>query len=181
MVMPSEVDPRIETSLGQWISDNVHLKMYWYTNREDAKWAIEGYLEIHDYSMVGNHVWVVGSGEGHRGFIFHSADGGNLWETQLQEPDFSFSIGAPGSLFFIVHFSSETEGWVGGIDGLLYTQDGGRNWEARTVTPEQPRAEEYWFYDDGSIKEEIYNQGNTGTDVSFDGGKTWSPSFRPSS
>ena len=160
-----EVDLQIEASLGKWIEENLGLKMRWISFREaEGLWST-GYLDVQDYTKIGEHLWAVGDSEG-LGFIFYSSDGGKSWELQWREPPEVFSRTYP----FVVYFSTEKEGWMGSKDGLYYTQDGGRNWEFRDVSGEGFYIAEYWFYPNQRI-DASYAYG--GKYTSLDGGKTW--------
>lgn len=113
----TKIDPQIEANLERWINENLGLKMRWISFREgEGVWST-GYLDIEDHIRIEKHLWAVGD-EGGYGFIFHSPDSGKSWELQWNE-----SRNEPhkfaGSHPFIVHFSNETEGWVGSKDGLL--------------------------------------------------------------
>jgi len=154
---------QIEPGLGLWINEKLGFKTSWGWNDRPAGFS-DGYVYFEDYTNVGGHYWVVGDGDSGSTFIFHSPDGGVSWELKLREPRYSYFDP------FAIYFLSELEGWVGGKDGLLYTQDGGKTWEARSVQGQGSYIGHYWFYSDGYIYAGFVNGGTYG---SADGGKTW--------
>ncbi len=162
----NEIDPQIEANLGKWIDENLGIKMRWISFREGEWLYSRGYLDIQDYIAIEKHLWVVGDGHMGIGFIFHSPDSGKSWELQWNEPYKPLGASYP----FIVYFSNETEGWVGSKSNLLYTQDGGRNWEGRPIDGEGFYICKYWFYNNHRIVVD-YAYGNEYE--SFNGGKTW--------
>jgi hypothetical protein len=170
---PKEIDSRIETSLGKWITEKFGLKMRWISFREHRWLLSDGYLNIEDYTIIGENVWAVGSGSMGVGYIFYSSDNGISWELQRNEYDRRYGS---GTYPFVIYFLSRTEGWVGSKDGLFCTKDGGRNWQFSA----DPREEimyglgdyksEYWFYNNYRIVAKIA-WGNK--HESLDGGKSW--------
>ncbi|MGB2270241.1 MAG: YCF48-related protein, partial [Cycloclasticus pugetii] len=66
--------------------------------------------------------WAVG----HRGSIFHTADGGLTWETQLQDK---------GNYLRDIAFADKNNGWaVGHGSTIWHTADGGKIWTKQTLT-----------------------------------------------
>ncbi|RDV25969.1 hypothetical protein DXV75_07730 [Alteromonas aestuariivivens] len=85
-------------------------------------------------AAVGDRVWAVG----HDATILHSADRGQSWQTQMQEPD----LERP---FLDIVFWDQAHGIAIGAYGLFYrTLDGGVNWRAeRHATLLDPMDQEY--------------------------------------
>ena len=170
----TDIDSRIETNLGKWITERFNLKMRWISFREWEGVLSTGYLDIQDYAINGENVWAVGN-ESSKGYIFHSSDNGTSWEFQFRETR-SYPSRSIGDYPFVVYFLNETEGWVGSKDGLFYTQDGGRNWRFSV----DPREEimyglgdyksTYWFYNNYRIVAKIAWGDKH---ESLDGGKSW--------
>ncbi|MCK4473752.1 hypothetical protein KAU40_00595 [Candidatus Parcubacteria bacterium] len=142
-----KVDSQIEVSLGTWIDKNLGLKMRWISCRENEGIWSSGYLDIEDHTVIGEHLWVVGTIEGGDGLIFYSRDGGISWELQWNEPHKMFG----GSYPFVVYFLNITEGWVGMKGDFFYTKNGGKNWISNDVPNEGSYIKEYWFYNDQRI------------------------------
>ena len=161
---PGIDNPRLEESLIEWI------KKTYPGLAEDRDMFGDPTFTLEDCVTIVTHIWAIGSYNGN-GYIFHSADGGNSWETQWWEDDAPWDRSYP----FIVYFSSSKEGWVGSKDGLFYTQDGGKNWEFRSVSGDGSYVAEYWFYANGAIRaRRAYGDAI----LSFDGGKTWETKSR---
>ena len=169
------VDPQIEASLETWVHQHLRLKMRWLSFREGEGIWSRGYLDIRDYARSGVEMWVIGA-EGGYGFVFHSPDRGKSWRIQWEERRERRNRFS-GSYPFIVFFVGRLEGWVGTKNGLLYTRNGGRNWEVRDLPRDGSYVYEYWFFQDRRIRAR-YAYG--GTYESFDGGRKWQASARGS-
>ena len=65
-----------------------------------------------------NNGWCVGT----FGCILHTSNGGEAWIKQNSPVD---------SVLFKVKFLNNLEGWIAGYYVVLYTKDGGNNWEVR--------------------------------------------------
>ena len=91
-------------------------------------WALvedTGPLELYDICRVDDDtLWAVGND----GTIVRSTDGGDTWQDR-SKPEFSF-LHFRGS-----YFEDAYHGWVVGINGVWYTQDGGANWVLQESTP----------------------------------------------
>ena len=178
-----KVDSWIEGRLGEWIISNFGLRMRWISFREKELSTSEGYLDINDYIVAGTskrHIWVVGDGEKHKGYIFHSPDGGKSWELQWRERKHSI-FHHYGSSPFVVHFLNKTEGWVGSANGLLYTQNGGKKWEL-IITPKNSPEDcilgggytcYYCFFSNRRIVIAVSCDMKHKTYESLDGGRSW--------
>lgn len=116
--------------------------------------------------------WVVGE----KGKILFTADGGQTWSLRGQDIDIEISErvrGEPLRLkdlsLYAVHFSGDTEGWIGGIDGVMFhTADAGEHWEVL------PRVTDRSIFDVRVRGEVGWAVGNEGVFLlSADGGHTW--------
>jgi photosystem II stability/assembly factor-like uncharacterized protein len=135
---------------------------------------IEGGFAASGSSIVvqgSNKVWV-GMG-GTKARVYYSGDKGQNWEV-VETPIYS---GAGMRGIYSLAFKNEKEGIaVGGEyqnenppNSRAYTIDGGRSWKLGEGV-DQYRSGSVYLFDN------IYlATGLTGTDVSYDGGKTWQP------
>ncbi|RKY84584.1 hypothetical protein DRQ09_08450, partial [candidate division KSB1 bacterium] len=97
-----------------------------------------------------------------RSLLFNTADvNGNLWE--LTNYDFKQALTG-------MYFSSDSVGWITGIDGLIIkTTDGGKNWNSRVFT-EDFKLKDIFFIDDNLG----WVCGKEGVILyTFDGGQQW--------
>lgn len=91
-------------------------------------------------AAVDANVWAVG----HDGVIVHSADGGEHWQMQREDPWHASSGDAPsdprqGAPLLDVLFTDAKHGFaVGAYSLALRTDDGGEHWQEITVAP-QPK------------------------------------------
>ncbi len=99
--------------------------------------------------------WIVGAG----GIIMKSVDGGETWEEQKNENDWTQDL-------YSVHFISGTTGWVVGRDGIiLNTTDGGQTWNI------QPSHTQMDLFDITFVSEGAgWISGQWGTILSMSGG-----------
>ncbi|MFW1678109.1 WD40/YVTN/BNR-like repeat-containing protein [Pontibacter sp. JAM-7] len=68
---------------------------------------------------------------GEFGLLVHSTDGGVSWNEPQYIPDDFYA--------HATQFMTPQEGWVGGLSGkILYTRDGGSNWEQQSTPTESP-------------------------------------------
>ncbi len=75
-------------------------------------------MDLSSVYFIGNEGWITASYAGDSGFVYHTTDGGQTFETQhTQYPAYS------------VHMVSRLEGYACGWSGRVYrTTDGGANW-----------------------------------------------------
>ncbi|MDO6513295.1 YCF48-related protein [Neptuniibacter sp. 2_MG-2023] len=93
---------------------------------------------------------------GEFGLVSRSDDAGMSWNTPEMIPNDFYTHAA--------HFTSASEGWVGGLSGqILYTEDAGVSWEKQLTPTESPI---YGFY---SIGEKLFAFGDHSTLLSFTG------------
>lgn len=172
-----ESDPQIKANLEKWVLENEYLKDLFEVVSMEGEVLFRAYLDIQDYTAIGERLWIISRGVyreedrrrynlGNEFFVFlvYSPDSGKSWELQVKEGSMSLHAGDP----WIVYFSNETEGWVGGKNGLLYTKDGGKGWEVRGYF--SFKASEYWFYNNQRI---VVKYTNGVYYESFDGGRNW--------
>lgn len=116
---------------------------------------------LNDLQFIDNmHGWAVGD----RGSIVATVDGGETWTTQTSGTDRKLR-----SVFFL----DQDTGWIAGGDSpliVLYTVDGGENWEALS-----PVIEDAAFLEEIQFSSSIHGYGITNTDIysTEDGGSTW--------
>jgi photosystem II stability/assembly factor-like uncharacterized protein len=85
------------------------------------------------FFLDASHGWVVGE----KGTILATADGGTTWSPKGENIEIEITENVRGKpltiqdlSLFGACFTSETEGWVVGIDGVMFhTTDAGENWE----------------------------------------------------
>lgn len=93
---------------------------------------------------------------GEFGLVSRSDDGGQNWNPPEYIPNDFYVQTA--------HFTSEQEGWVGGLSGqILYTQDGGLSWAKQLTPTESPI---YGFY---RVAERLFAFGDHSTVLEFNG------------
>lgn len=123
-------------------------------------------------ALIGDSKVWVGMG-GNKARVFYSEDRGQNWEV-VETPIFS---GGSMKGIYSLAFKNEKEGIaVGGEyqnenppNSRAYTTDGGRNWKLGKGVDQYRSGSSYLFKD-------IYlATGLTGTDITYDGGKTWEP------
>jgi photosystem II stability/assembly factor-like uncharacterized protein len=116
--------------------------------------------------------WVVGE----KGTILFTDDGGRNWVPRGQDIDVEITErvrGEPLRLkdlsLYAVHFVDERNGWIVGIDGVMFrTEDGGASWRVL------PRVTNRSLFDVRVRGNFGWAVGNEGTFVlSLDGGRTW--------
>lgn len=143
--------------------------------------------KVEHWAVVGKHVWAVASYSLYSyrdtrfnpraslfklfpptGYILYSSNGGEKWEIKKKIPTF---------LPRCIKFTTETQGYVLGRMGVLYTNDGGNHWEFSAL-PAEIRDMSWFESIEGQhlVTKCKYDYGNGwtwGLCESFDGGKTW--------
>ena len=71
--------------------------------------------------------------------------------------------------FYAVFFKDQTQGWACGIDGMIiWTEDGGDNWQSVKTTPGQEN-----LYDIGFAGNKLWAVGMNGAMAASDDGLNW--------
>ncbi|QDV09056.1 BNR/Asp-box repeat protein [Planctomycetes bacterium Poly30] len=127
-------------------------------------------------TLGGLRAWIVTGGTKSTARVFRSEDSGRTW-TPADTPVAAKGAGAGA---FSVSFREDGTGVIvggdfldreaGGVDNAAYSVDFGKTWKSPDVGPRGQRAGSValgngWFI----------ATGQTGTDISRDGGKTWRP------
>lgn len=116
--------------------------------------------------------WIIGEA----GTILHTENGGADWravvpdyfeEIEAEEDDLGFDM--PNPTLFGIHFNNRMEGWLCGLDSLIFhTTDGGETWNVTQKEELQPLLNIFVKEDRG------WAVGDQGTYyLSRDGGNTW--------
>ncbi len=104
---------------------------------------------------------------GEFGLVYHSADGGESWQSADPIPGEFYPAAA--------YFPDSAHGWVGGLDGVIYaTGDGGRHWQRQPTPSRSPIFR--IFSSDLSVSPKspaLFAVGDNGTLLGFRNGR-WS-------
>jgi photosystem II stability/assembly factor-like uncharacterized protein len=134
----------------------------------EAAFAASGQCITSDH---GHRAWF-GTGGGAQARVFRSDDRGQSW-TVSATPIRS----GPTAGIFALAFRGEQHGFAAGgdftspalsPDALALTDDGGTSWQLVAAAPNQYRSGAAWVNGSDAVI-----VGPTGSDVSFDGGRTW--------
>ena len=165
--LPVEVSAKIEKDLNEWVKQNLPMSWDYFDGEHPA--------EIHDFTVIGNSAWAISSyyNFGRHSYILYSFDQGKNWKIQWEEDSPLFSINP-----YAICFLNEKAGWVGGEEGLLFTQDGGSSWKnfpvPNCVVHDYPVMggwiDEFQLMSDQHLSISLRNKEAC---ESFDGGKTW--------
>jgi photosystem II stability/assembly factor-like uncharacterized protein len=126
-------------------------------------------------TSLDQHVWI-GSGGGAQSRVYRSDDGGLTWSVTTTPIPSSASAG-----IFALAFRDPEHGIaVGGDflapdaspDAIATTDDGGASWQLADVAPNEYRSSVAFKQGDDPVAIAV---GPTGSDQSFDGGRTWQP------
>jgi photosystem II stability/assembly factor-like uncharacterized protein len=119
----------------------------------------------------GGDAWFA-TGGGAQSRVFRTHDGGRSWKVSATPIP-----SGPSSGIFALAFRDDDHGFaVGGDfaaptpnpDNLALTNDAGRTWKVAKTVPNEYRSGAHWIDDQSALV-----VGPTGSDVSFDRGKTW--------
>jgi photosystem II stability/assembly factor-like uncharacterized protein len=123
-------------------------------------------------ALQGGHAWIATGGVVSR--IFHSADYGQTWESYALPIIQGKSSTGPFSIAFLDPSTGVAAGGDYRVDTLrrnnfLLTSDGGKSWQAPKSGPLGYRSAVEYI-----TRNALIATGTSGTDISRNGGKTWS-------
>ncbi len=112
--------------------------------------------------------WAVGTSYGQnddpeQGWVLHTTDGGHTWDRLTSLSDVLAST---------VHFSDASDGWIGGLNGVWATTDGGASWQqvagGEGVTAiAATDASHVWAFGDGFLVSPLDVSGDTAAPVTL--------------